>query len=98
MDRDANAVLGGRQENVRTTAGASRKCPIAESSQFQFSGDRRPAPLGQAVNTKKEMKTARASAAPAPSAKPVAGYAGATSMMEEVAVSNPRLIAAAGFA
>jgi len=97
MDRDANAVLGGRQENgegqLQAQAANVQSQNQVNSNSPAIGG---PAPLGQAVNTKKEMKTARASAAPAPSAKPVAGYAGATSMMEEVAVSNPRLIAPPG--
>jgi len=94
MDRDAKTVSGGKQENAEgqtqaQTANLQSQNQVNSNSPA-ISG---PVPLGQAVNTKKEMKIARASAVPAPPAKPVAGYAGATSMMEEVAVSNPRLIA-----
>jgi len=97
IDRDANTVSGGKQENAE----AQTQAQTANlQSQNQVNSNSPPiggpAPLGQAVNTKKEMKTARASAAPSPPAKSVAGYAGATSMMEEVAVSNPRLIAPPG--
>jgi len=96
-DRDANAVSGGRQENAEAQLQA-QAANVQSQNQVNSNSPAivGPAPLGQAVNTKKEMKTARASAAPAPPAEPVAGYAGATSMMEEVAVSNPRLIAPPG--
>jgi hypothetical protein len=97
IDRDANAVSGGRQENAE---GQTQAQTTNLQSQNQVNSNSPPisgpAPLGQAVNTKKELKTARASAAPPSGAKPVAGLAGATSMMEEVAVSNPRLIAPPG--
>jgi hypothetical protein len=98
LERDANTVSGGRQESAEAqlqaqTANVQSQNQVNSNSPA-ISG---PAPLSQAENKKKEMKTARASAAPAPSAaKRVSGLAGATSMMEEVAVSNPRLIAPPG--
>jgi hypothetical protein len=97
IDRDANAVSGGRQENAETQLQA-QAANVQSQNQVNSNSPTigGPAPLSQAVNTKKEMKIARASAVPAPPAKPVAGYAGATSMIEEVAVSNPRLIAPPG--
>ena len=97
IDRDAKAVSGGRQENaevqLQAQAANAQSQNQVNSNSPAIGG---PAPLGQAVNSKKELKTARASAAPAPPAKPVAGYSGATSMMEVVTVSNPRLIAPPG--
>jgi cytoskeletal protein RodZ len=97
IDRDAKTVSGGRQENaevqLQAQAANAQSQNQVNSNSPAIGG---PAPLGQAVNGKKELKTARASAAPAPPAKPVAGYAGATSMMEVVTVSNPRLIAPPG--
>jgi len=94
MDRDAKTVSGGKQENAE---GQTQAQTANLQSQNQVNSNSPtiggPAPLGQAVNSKKELKIARAAAAPAPPAKPMAGYAGATSMMEEVAVPNPRLIA-----
>jgi hypothetical protein len=97
IDRDANAVSGGRQESAE---GQMQAQAANVQSQNQVNSNSPaiggPAPLGQAENKKREMKTARASAAPPPSAKPVAGLTGATSMMEVVTVSNPRLIAPPG--
>jgi hypothetical protein len=94
IDRDANAVSRGKQENAE----AQTQAQTANlQSQNQVNSNSPPvggpAPLGQAVTPKKEMKIARAAAAPAPPAKPVAGYAGATALMEKAALSNPRLIA-----
>jgi hypothetical protein len=106
LDRDAKIVSGARQENAEgqlQAQAASVQSQNNVQSQNQVNSNSPamggPAPLGQAVNTKKEMKAARAAAAPAPppAAKRVAGYAGgATSLAEEVAVSNPRLIAPPG--
>jgi hypothetical protein len=97
IERDANAVSGGKQENAEAQMQA-QAANIQSQNQVNSNSPAigGPAPLGQAVNSKKELKTARASAAPAPPAKRVAGLAGATSMMEEVAVANPRLIAPPG--
>jgi len=94
IDRDANVISRGKQENAEAQTQA-QTANLQSQNQVNSNSPTigGPAPLGQAVNGKKELKTARAAAAPAPPAKPVAGYAGATSMMEEVAVSNPRLIA-----
>jgi len=97
MDRDAKSVSRERQENAE---GQPQAQAANVQSQNQVNSNSPaiggPAPLGQAVNAKKEMKAARASAAPAPPANPVGGLTGATSMMEVVTVSNPRLIAPPG--
>ena len=97
MDRDAKTVSGARQENsevqMQAQAANVQSQNQVNSNSPAIGG---PAPLGQADNKKKAMKTARASAAPPPAARPVAGLTGATSMMEVVAVSNPRLIAPPG--
>jgi len=97
LDRDGKSAVSATSENAEVQLQAQ-----AANSQLQNQSNANapkvpgPAPLGQADNTKKAMKTARASAAPPPAARPVAGLTGATSMMEVVTVSNPRLISPPG--
>lgn len=97
IDRDASVISRGKQENAEAQTQA-QTANLQSQNQVNSNSPTigGPAPLGQAVNSKKELKTARASAAPAPPAKPVAGFAGATAVMETVAVSNPLLIAPPG--
>jgi hypothetical protein len=97
MDRDAKTVGGARQENgeVQLQAQAAN---VQSQNQSNSSAPKvpGPAPLGQTDNKKKLMKAGRAAAAPEPPAAPVAGLPAATSMLEIVAVSNPRLIVPPG--
>ena len=98
LDRDAKTAGAAKQEKVEVQ-------PQAQATNGQFQNQTNansqkvpgPAPLGQTDNRKKEMKAARAAAAPPePAAGPAAGLTAATSMMEVVTVSNPRLIVAPG--
>src|SRR6266446_1390655 len=98
LDRDAKTARAAKQEKVEVQLQAQ-----ATNGQFQNQTNANsqkvpgPAPLGQTDNKKKEMKAARAAAAPPePAAGPAAGLTAATSMMEVVTVSNPRLIVAPG--
>src|SRR5216683_1651525 len=98
LDRDAKTAGAAKQEKVEVQ-------PQAQATNGQFQNQTNansqkvpgPAPLGQTDNRKKEMKAARAAAVPPePAAGPAAGLTAATSMMEVVTVSNPRLIVAPG--
>jgi hypothetical protein len=97
MARDAKTLPAGRQENPGEQLQAQTANAQSEN-QYNSKAPRvlGPAPLGQTDNKKKEMKAARAAAAPEPAAGPAAGLSIATSMMEVVTVSNPHLISARG--
>jgi hypothetical protein len=95
--RDARTSSGARQENAEAqmqAQAANVQSQIQSNSNSPKAAG--PAPPGQTDNKKKLMKTARAPAAPEPAAAPVAGLPAATSMLEIMAVSNPRLIAVPG--
>jgi hypothetical protein len=96
-DLDAKTVPGARQESAEVQMQAqAANAQLQNQSNSNSPKAAGPAPLGQADNKKKLMKTARAPAAPEPAAAPVAGLPAATSMLEIMAVSNPRLIAPPG--
>ena len=95
--RDARTSSGARQENAEAqmqAQAANVQSQIQSNSNSPKAAG--PAPLGQTDNKKSLMKTAPAPAAPEPAAGTVAGLTAATSMMEVVTVSNPRLIAVPG--
>jgi hypothetical protein len=96
--RDAKSAPGARQENAEVQL-QEQGANVQTQNQSNSNSPKAPGPalLGQIESKKKEMKTARAAAAPpGPAAGPAAGLSAATSMMEVVAVSNPRLIVAPG--
>ena len=101
-DLDAKAVAGPLQEKLELQE-QGRAQPQGQAANVQSQNQNAysskvagPAPLNQAQPAKK-MKTAPpAPAAPAPVGGTVAGLTAATSMMEAVSVSNPRLISPPG--
>ena len=101
-DLDAKAVAGPLQEKLELQE-QGRAQPQGQAANVQSQNQNAysskvagPAPLNQAQPAKK-MKTAPpAPAAPAPDGGTVAGLTAATSMMEAVTVSNPRLISPPG--
>ena len=99
LDRDAKNAEGARLETAPAQAQLQAQAANVQS-QNQVNSNAPPiggpAPLGQADSRKREFKAARASAVPTSPAKPSAGLSGASSMMEVVTVSNPRLISPSG--
>ncbi len=101
-DLDAKAVAGPLQEKLELQE-QGRAQPQGQAANVQSQNQNAysskvagPAPLNQAQPAKK-MKTAPpAPAAPEPPSAGVAGLTAATSMMEAVTVSNPRLISPPG--
>jgi len=97
-DLDAKAVPRAMQQEV--TAQAQTEAANIQSQNQNYNAQKAPgpAPLSQMDTKKKELKTGRAAAAaaPAPDGGTVAGLTAATSMMEAVTVSNPRLISPPG--
>src|SRR6266566_2649249 len=101
-DLDAKAVAGPLQEKLELQE-QGRAQPQGQAANVQSQNQNAysskvagPAPLSQAQPAKK-MKTAPpAPAAPEPPSAGVAGLTAATSMMEAVTVSNPRLISPPG--
>jgi len=98
-DLDAKAVPRAMQQEVAPQA-QTEAANIQSQNQNNYNAQKvpGPAPLSQTDTKKKELKTARAAAAaaPAPVGGTVAGLTAATSMMEAVTVSNPRLISPPG--
>ena len=97
-DLDAKAVAGPLQEKLELqeqgrAQAQGQAANVQSQNQNAYSSKvAGPAPLNQAQPAKK-MKTAPpAPAAPEPPSAGVAGLTAATSMMEAVTVSNPRLI------
>jgi hypothetical protein len=103
-DLDAKVVPRAMQQEV--AAQAQTEAPNVQSQNQNAQKVPGPAPLSQMdtkklsqIDTKKkEQKAARAAAlaAPEPPSAGVAGLTAATSMMEAVTVSNPRLISPPG--
>jgi len=98
-DLDVKAVPRAMQQEVAAQA-QTEAANIQSQNQNNYNAQKvpGPAPLSQTDTKKKELKTARAAAAaaPAPVGGTVAGLTAATSMMEAVTVSNPRLISPPG--
>src|SRR6266851_4873529 len=98
-DLDAKAVPRAMQQEVAPQA-QTEAANIQSQNQNNYNAQKvpGPAPLSQMDTKKKEQKTARAAAAaaPEPSSAGVAGLTAATSMMQAVTVSNPRLISPPG--
>ncbi len=98
-DLDAKAVPRAMQQEVAPQA-QTEAANIQSQNQNNYNAQKvpGPAPLSQMDTKKKELKTARAAAlaAPEPPSAGVAGLTAATSMMEVVTVSNPRLISPPG--
>ena len=98
-DLDAKAVPRAMQQEVAPQA-QTEAANIQSQNQNNYNAQRvpGPAPLSQMDTKKKERKAARAAAAaaPEPVGGTVAGLTAATSMMEAVTVSNPRLISPPG--
>ncbi len=98
-DLDAKAVPRAMQQEVAPQA-QTEAANIQSQNQNNYNAQRvpGPAPLSQMDTKKKERKAARAAAAaaPEPVGGTVAGLTAATSMMQAVTVSNPRLISPPG--
>ena len=104
-DLDAKAVAGPLQEKLELqeqgrAQAQGQAANVQSQNQNNYNAQKAPgpAPLSQMDTKKKELKTARAAAAaaPAPDGGTVAGLTAATSMMEAVTVSIPRLISPPG--
>src|SRR5216683_859454 len=102
-DLDAKAVAGPLQEKLELQEqgrAQGQAANVQSQNQNNYNAQKAPgpAPLSQMDTKKKEQKAARAAAlaAPEPPSAGVAGLTAATSMMEAVTVSNPRLISPPG--
>lgn len=94
LDRDAKAVGGARQENAEVELQA-QAANVQSQNPSNANSPKPPGPaaLGQAVSSKKLMKSAPP--APAPPPRAASGFAGRTAL-EVAAVSNAHLIPAPG--